>query len=179
MKKILAISGSNHAQSINTKLLKHAISHIETHAVTYLDMTEYPLPIYSQDIEAAGIPENAKVLWDIFASHDALIFSVPEHNGFMPVFLKNVIDWLSRIATKDTGFFGTPNVPVLLLSTSPGANGGATSLQTMKSLMPWWGAEVTAAYSLGNFNTHFLNEKFAHETTLVIKQLVSDFEKNV
>ena len=104
------------------------------------------------------------------------MIAVPEHNGFMPAFLKNVIDWLSRLSTTETGFFGTHNIPVLLLSTSPGANGGATSLQTLHSLMPWWGAEVKATFSLGCFGTHYIEGQFTSDTDLTLKRLATEFE---
>ena len=40
---------------------------------------------------------------------------------------------------------------VVLLSTSPGANGGATALKAVSSLVGWWGADLVDAISIGSF----------------------------
>ena len=179
MNKVIAISGSNQVVSINSQLLNQTISGFENSEVTLLDLTQYPLPLYSQAIEAEGMPENVQKIWDILAKHNALVLAVPEHNGFMPAFLKNTIDWLSRMATKDTGFFATPNIPVMLLSTSPGGNGGATGLETLKNLMPWWGGEVKQCLSLGDFFDHCPNGEFTQESSQTLKQLALAFEADL
>jgi NAD(P)H-dependent FMN reductase len=65
-----------------------------------------------------------------------------------------VIDWLSRVEPGKT-FMAKP---LLLLSASPGPNGGRTNLDNMATLAPWWGAEVVATFSLGNFYAVFDQE---------------------
>ena len=71
----------------------------------------------------------------------------PEHNGMMPAFFKNMMDWLSRAGGK---IF--QEKPVLLMSTSPGPRGGQTNLQNMKNVFPYWGATaVFADFSVGSF----------------------------
>ena len=71
----------------------------------------------------------------------------------MPAVLKNTIDWLTRVQGKFIG-----GKPVLLLSTSPGATGGANNLSVMSKLLPWWGGLLVGTYSLGSFGENFDGE---------------------
>lgn len=150
MKKILAFSGSNNPESINEQLLITAINKIPNKHVNYIQLLDYTVPIYSQKIEKSGIPKSIKEIFKLFTEADGFIISSPEHNGLPTSFFKNIIDWLSRI---DQNFFG--NKPVLLMSTSPGANGGASHLEILKKLLPIWGGSLTGHYSLGSFNHKF------------------------
>lgn len=153
MKKILAFSGSNNPDSINEKLLISAIRKIPKEQVHFIQLKDYIIPIYSQSIEAKGIPQPIKELFQLFTGADGFIIASPEHNGLPSSFLKNIIDWISRI---DQQFFGTK--PVVLMSTSPGKTGGASHLQILKDFIPKWGGTVSGLYSLGSFNDKFDND---------------------
>ena len=147
--------------------------------VTVIDLNDFPLPIYSIDIETQGIPEEVKKLKQIIVEHDALMIASPEHNGSMPAFLKNTIDWLSRVAEPGQTFFGETKKPVLILSTSPGATGGATNIKTMAELMPWWGGDVKGTYSLGSYYEKFIDGKFDSQTEKEIADTVKLFESTL
>ena len=122
--------------------------------MTLVDIRDYPLPIYSIDIEETdGVPGNAKAFRDLIHAHDGVLISCPEHNGAMPAMFKNLIDWMSRMDGKI--FDGRP---VLLLSTSPGKGGGATNLKNLATLVPWWGGNVIGTISIGSFNDVFDRE---------------------
>ncbi len=150
MKNILAFSASNSHNSINRQLLHVAISKIEGHHIHLADIRDYPMPLYSGDEEQLqGFPDAVKKLSLAFLQADAFVIAIPEHNGSMPAVFKNTIDWLSRFVPKDASLFG--NKPVLLLSTSPGVRGGSTNLQTLRQIMPYWGAVVSGTFSLGDF----------------------------
>ena len=176
MKKILAFSGSNYSQSIHHNLINLAADKVSQHEVNVIHLTDYPLPIYSQDIEAEGIPDAARQLRQLMMDHDALIIASPEHNGSMPAFLKNAIDWLSRIAEPGETFFGHAKKPVLLLSTSPGANGGATNIKTMAELMPWWGGDVKGTYSLGSYYDKVIDGQLSADTDKELSEVIGSFE---
>ncbi|OIQ18021.1 MAG: hypothetical protein BM557_07320 [Flavobacterium sp. MedPE-SWcel] len=163
MKNIIAFTGSNNPNSINKKLVKYIINKFPDKNIEFLDLTLYNVPIYSQAIEKEGIPEPIKKLFKLFTETEAFIIASPEHNGLPTAFLKNILDWLSRI---DQKFLGEK--PVLLLSTSPGAVGGKTHLQTLSKLVKLWGGLLVGQYSLGSFN-----QKFNIDTSLII-----DFEEN-
>lgn len=155
MEKILAFAGSNHRQSINHQLVLAAAARLQGKQVTILNLVDFPLPIYSEDLQLEqGIPKKAVDLYQLFAEADGFIIAVPEHNGLMPAFFKNIIDWLSRI---DRIIFYQK--PVMLMSTSDGSNGGNSSLQVLLDKIPFWGAYVVSSYSLPHFHQHFDLEK--------------------
>ncbi len=136
--KILAFAGSLRKNSLNKKLVKVAIKGaLEAGAdVTYIDLKDYPLPIYDQDIEdSQGLPENALKLKDLMFKNDGFLISCPEYNSSMSAVLKNVIDWTSRQATKDEIYLSCfIDKAVALLSASPGPLGGLRSLIHVRSM---------------------------------------------
>ncbi len=154
MKKVLGFSGSSSSKSINQKLVLLAAKKFGDLSVDTIDIRDYPLPIFSDDIEKQeGFPENAVRLKQMFSSYDGFIISCPEYNGSMPGIFKNMIDWLSRLEGK---IFSEK--PVLLMSTSPGKNGGRTNIATLQTLLPWWGGNVVATFSLGSFHDEYDSE---------------------
>jgi len=176
MKKILAFAGSNSAHSINRQLLEHAAGLIQQHEVTLIDLRTFDAPLYSPDLEEeGGIPEPTQRLRQLFDAHDAYLMASPEHNGMMPAFFKNTMDWLSRMEGKI--FQGKP---VMAMSTSPGARGGQTNLANMKALFPHWGASaVFADFHLGGFFQAYDSENrgFADPNNEnQLKGLVNEFE---
>lgn len=176
MKKILAFAGSNSSTSANRKLIEHALSKTAGHTVTLIDLRDYDAPIFSEDLEKeSGVPESIQKLKDVFDGHDAFMIASPEHNGMMPAFFKNIMDWLSR-----TGGKIFQDKPVLLMSASPGPRGGQTNLGNMKTLFPHWGASaVFADFYVGGFHQAYHDEsrEFTDpENELRLKQIVFDYE---
>ena len=176
MKKILAFAGSNSSTSVNRTLVEHASAKAGTHEVTLIHLTDFDAPLFSEDLEKeSGVPESIQKLKAVFEAHDAFMISSPEHNGMMPAFFKNSMDWLSRAGGK---IF--QEKPVLLMSTSPGPRGGQTNLATMKNVFPHWGATaVFADFYVGSFYQAY----DAIEGTLAdpeeearLQQVVSDYE---
>ena len=95
--RILAFAGSLRKDSYNKKLVQIAVQGARRAGaeVTYIDLKDYPLPIYDGDLEAAtGIPENGQKLKKLFLDHDGLLLSAPEYNSSITAVLKNVIDWV-------------------------------------------------------------------------------------
>lgn len=178
MKNIIAFSASNSSNSINRHLLTIACEYLNEHQLTSVDIRDYPMPMYSVDIEQeSGYPDSAKSLKEVFSNADAFLIATPEHNGSMPAVFKNTIDWLSRMANKENPIFG--NKPLLLLSTSPGPNGGKTNIQTLKQLMPWWGADVKDSYSLGSYHKHVTEESLEQTEAARLETLIKTFLQNL
>ncbi len=99
MPRILAFAGSARRESLNKKLARVAAQYAREAGaeVTFIDLDDYPMPVYHGDLEAAeGMPENGKKLRALFLAHDALLIVTPENNRSIPSLLKNTIDWLSR-----------------------------------------------------------------------------------
>jgi chromate reductase, NAD(P)H dehydrogenase (quinone) len=96
--KVLAFCGSLRAGSYNRKLLQIAKNFArELNAdVTEADLKELALPIYDQDIQDAGFPENVKKIKKLAEDSDVLLIASPEYNYSISGALKNTIDWLSR-----------------------------------------------------------------------------------
>lgn len=130
--RIVTIAASLREGSFNRRLVRVASDGLAAAgaSVTRLDLREYPLPLYDADIEKwDGLPPNALKLKDVFASHDAILFALPEYNGSVTPLFKNTIDWASRpVAAGQPGLDWARNMPVALVSASNGALGGLRGL---------------------------------------------------
>lgn len=150
MKKVIAFAGSNSSTSINMHLVRYTSSLVKAADVEVMDLREYDAPIYSADIEKVGIPEPIQALVKKLATADAYIIASPEHNGTMTAFLKNIIDWASRVEAKFLG-----GKPVFLMSTSRGKRGAASSLEDLNDKMKYFDGDVKSKFSLGAFGETF------------------------
>ena len=151
--KILAFAASNSTQSINRQLLSYASTLIEDADIEVLDINDYEMPLYSSDREAAhGIPDEAHRFYQNIGAADALLISFAEHNGSYTAAYKNLYDWTSRIDMKVY-----QNKPTVMLSTSPGAGGGANVLATATTSAPFFGADLKASMSIPSFFDSFDN----------------------
>jgi chromate reductase, NAD(P)H dehydrogenase (quinone) len=147
MKNILAFSGSNSSKSINHLLLTYAVSLIENHEVKLIDLRDYDVPIFSTDLETnEGLPKNIKDLEKLISKYDVLMIALPEHNGSMSSFFKNILDWLTRVNHQFL-----KNKKLVLLSTSPGKHGAKFGLEHTASILPRFGGELIDTYNLGSF----------------------------
>ncbi len=130
--KILAFAGSLRKDSFNKKLVKIAIKGAQDAGadVTYIDLKDYPLPVYDQEIEdSQGLPENALKIKKLMLEHDGFLISCPEYNSSMTAAFKNLIDWASRPANADEVYLCCfIDKVVALLSASPGQLGGLRGL---------------------------------------------------
>ena len=149
--KLLAFAASSSRNSINRQLVTYAASLIEGAEVEVLDLNDYEMPLFSVDREAElGHPEQARAFLAKLAASDAVMISFAEHNGSYTAAWKNLFDWSSRVNGKVF-----QNKPLVLLSTSPGARGGASVLATATSAAPFYGGEVKANLSIPSFHQNF------------------------
>ncbi|MBT8184298.1 MAG: NAD(P)H-dependent oxidoreductase [Eudoraea sp.] len=154
MAQILAFAGSNSSTSINYKMVKHTTGLLKGHSVQFLNMANYPFPLYSEDLEKEkGFSNSLIELKDDIQNADGLIISVNEHNGGPSAYYKNLLDWLSRLERKFLA-----NNKIFLMSCSPGGRGAIGSLQYSQLVLPRFGAEIVSSFSLPNFRANF-NEK--------------------
>jgi NAD(P)H-dependent FMN reductase len=143
--RVLVFAGSARRESLNKKLSQVAARQAEKAglAVTWIDLRDYPLPLYDGDLEAEhGIPDNARKLRDLFLSHQGLIVASPEYNSFITPLLKNTLDWISRRDGAIDGLTAFRNKVGLVLSASPGAFGGMRSLALIRQLLSHLGVTV-------------------------------------
>ena len=95
----ITICGSLRKGSINEVLRRHMSQKLRAAGVevTDLDLNDFPMPIFNQDIEDAGeTPEAAKRLADLFRSNDIIFIATPEYNGGVTPLIANVLAWVSR-----------------------------------------------------------------------------------
>lgn len=136
--KVLVFAGSARRDSLNKKLARLAAEAASKAGaeVTYIDLNDYPMPIYHGDEEAAsGIPENGKKLKALFKSHNALIVASPENNSSVSSLLKNTIDWLSRADGAESGMVPFKDKTALLMAASPGPFGGVRGLNHLRDIV--------------------------------------------
>lgn len=92
---ILAIPGSLRRASFNHGLL-HAARDVAPAGATVEIVEAGDLPLFNEDLEAAGWPAPVAWLRDQVAAADGVLFACPEYNYNVSGVLKNAFDWLSR-----------------------------------------------------------------------------------
>jgi NAD(P)H-dependent FMN reductase len=119
--KILALSGSLRAASINSALLRA----LRTLAPASIDVCLFTalgeLPLYNPDLESAP-PDVAIQLRKAVASADALLIASPEYAHGVTGTIKNALDWL-------VAFEGFAYKPVAVLNATPRAHHADAALR--------------------------------------------------
>ena len=154
--KILSFAASNSSHSINKQLVQYATQLIKQQSaaavdVELIDLNDFEMPLYGIDRESRdGIPDLAQQFLDKIKAADGLLISFAEHNGNYTVAYKNIFDWCSRINAKVY-----QDKPMVLLSTSPGKNGGGQVLKTATEAAPFFAGKVLASLAVPKFNQNF------------------------
>lgn len=173
--KLLAFAGSSSKNSINKKLATYAAGLFEDVEVEIIDLNDYELPLFSVDKEKLiGAPPVARLFLDKIEAADILVISIAEHNAGLTAVFKNIYDWASR--QKKLVF---NNTPLLLLSTSPGKRGGASSLEAAKISLQWYGGNIKASFSLPSFEENFDKEngKISNiEYDTALREIIRNFD---
>lgn len=136
--RILAFAGSTRRDSFNKRLVKIAVQGARAAGaeVTLIDLKEFPLPIFDQDLEAeSGAPENARQLKQLFVEHDGLLIASPEYNSSITAVLKNTIDWVSRPAPNEPPLVAFTGKVATLMAASPGGLGGLRGLVHLRAIL--------------------------------------------
>ncbi len=128
--RIIALAGSLRANSYNKQLVRVASAAAVAQGadVIDIDLADYDIPLFSEDLEAEGVPESVVKLKAQFREADGLLIASPEYNGSISGVLKNVLDWLSRPDADYPGSNVFAERVVGLLAASPGALGGLRGL---------------------------------------------------
>ena len=151
MNKVITLAGSNSKNSINKKFAEYAGSLLNGVEVENLDLNDFDLPLYSIDREKEdGMPQDLNNLDEKIVGADGIILSLAEHNGAYTAAFKNAFDWLSR---KESKLWR--NIPMLLLSTSPGGRGGASVMAMAMDRFPRHDGNIIASMSMPFFEKNF------------------------
>jgi chromate reductase, NAD(P)H dehydrogenase (quinone) len=138
--QLLVTSGSSRTGSLNRRLAQVVARSARAAGaeVTELDLAALALPLYNGDVEAAAMPEGARELRRLFASHDGFIVAAPEYNAFVTPLLVNALDWASRPAADGnlpSGLAAMNGKAAGMVSASPGALGGLRGLLFLRSFL--------------------------------------------
>lgn len=98
MPTALTLSGSIHKGSYNRKLQAIVGRALEARGatVTALDLADFPMPIFNEDLEPDHVPEAAGALARLFGAADIVFIASPEYNSGATPLIVNTIAWLSR-----------------------------------------------------------------------------------
>lgn len=136
--KILAFAGSTRTNSFNKKLVKVAAAGArEVGAdVTAIDLRDYPMPLYDEDLEKKeGLPSATLKLKELMTSHHGFLISSPEYNSSISGVLKNTIDWTSRQGDDESPMSCFKNKVAGIMSASPGGLGGLRGLVHVRAIL--------------------------------------------
>lgn len=125
--KVLAISGSLRAASINSALLRTVarLAPSDIEVVLYSEIGE--LPLFNPDLELHVPPSVVRMRAKIAAA-DALLIASPEYAHGVTGTIKNALDWL-------VSFEPFVNKPVAVLNASPRAHHADSALrETLKTM---------------------------------------------
>lgn len=125
--KVLAISGSLRAASINTALLRAAKRLAPPEVEVALCPVVGELPLFNPDLERQP-PSSVMQLQAQVASADALVMASPEYAHGVTGTIKNLLDWL-------VSFEPFVDKPVAVLNASPRAHHADSALrETLKTM---------------------------------------------
>ena len=169
MSTILAFAGSNSSTSINHQLVTYLTTQLTETSFELFKLSDMDLMIYSEDEEREhGFPSSINQIYKHIQASKGLLISVNEHNGNPSAFLKNVLDWLSRL---DRKFL--EGKKIFLLSASTGVWGAKTSQDLIHTMLTRFGGEVVDTYAFPSFKDNFSTEHQKISNSEINKEILS------
>ena len=126
---VIGISGSLRKGSFNTAALR-AAQGLAPEGMTIERAEIGDLPLYNDDVRAAGFPPPAERLRAQIAAADAVLLVTPEYNYSISGVLKNAIDWASRPPSQPF-----EAKPVAIMGASPGLFGSARAQYHLRQML--------------------------------------------
>lgn len=147
---MLVLVGSNSSTSINKQLTLGVLKQLNV-TYDYLDLKSLDIPMFSEDLEREiKSPDSINSILEQINSANSIFFVTNEHNGSMSAFLKNILDWLSRVNRKFL-----EGKKVFVLSTSNGKRGGLGANEMLQRLVKSFGCEIYEAVYFPSFSENF------------------------
>lgn len=137
MTRIIALAGSLKEQSYNKQLVELAAAGAREAGaeVDVVNLADFNIPLFSEDLEAEETPSGVNDLKALFAKSQGILLANPEYNGSITGVLKNALDWLSR-PSKDTDIGSAFQGKVAgIMATSPGGLGGLRGLSNTRDIL--------------------------------------------
>jgi NAD(P)H-dependent FMN reductase len=133
------VVGSARQGSFNRALSDLAAARLAAHgaAVTMIDLTDYPLPVYAPSIHGDDIPARARDLQAVLRAQDGLLFATPEYNASISGLLKNAIDWasISLDGAPPLALLGFRGKAAAVMAASTGPFGGLRALAHLRQIL--------------------------------------------
>lgn len=133
--RLLFFAGSARKNSHNKRLARLAAQIAEANNIssTFVDLADYPMPLYDGDLEAeSGQPENAHKLKNLMKAHTGIFIVSPEYNAAFTPLLKNTLDWISHI--RDDGEAPMEVYRTRVFALGAASNGGTGGLRGLSQL---------------------------------------------
>lgn len=187
MLNILLFPASLRAHSYNRLLIDYLSGFLDEEcSIDILVPGEFTLPLFNQDLERdEEVIAQVAAVYQRFNQADGLIIASPEYNGHVSPYLKNTLDWVSRMPRirnqhfKDNPFL---NKPLLLACAATGWTGGLLGLQDARSVFGYLGCLVMKnQFCVSNAEAVFSEEKINLDPNYVnyIKSTVEQFQSLV
>ena len=135
--RILGISGSLRAGSLNTQLLRLAGEELPEGVELELYEELAAIPPFDQDLVDLA-PDEVERLKEAVAESDAILVATPEFNGSIPGQLKNAIDWVSRPLADNPA----RGKPAAVIGASTSSFGGIWAQRELKKVLGILGTRV-------------------------------------
>jgi chromate reductase len=137
--RLLFFAGSTREGSYNKKLAHLAQRIASANGVegVFVDLTDYPMPLYNGDLEAEqGPPLKAQEFKALLAEYQGVFIASPEYNSSITPLLKNTLDWVTRVRAKgETGLEVYKSRVFAISGASPGYYGGMRSLLHLRQIL--------------------------------------------
>ena len=137
--RLLFFAGSTRQGSYNKKLdrLAQRIATANGIEGVFVDLKDYPMPLYHGDLEAnEGPPVKAAEFKALLAEYQGVFIATPEYNSSIPALLKNTLDWVTRVRAKgETGLEVYKSRVFAISGASPGYYGAMRSLLTLRQIL--------------------------------------------
>lgn len=125
--QVVGVAGSLRQGSYNRALLRAAQQFAPVAIrIRIHDLSE--IPLFSEDVERAGIPSAVTRLRDAVGQADGFLVATPEYNHGIPGVMKNAFDWLSRPPGKSV----LNGKPAAIVGASPGFTGTARAQSQLR-----------------------------------------------
>ncbi|MGZ4957564.1 MAG: NADPH-dependent FMN reductase, partial [Methylobacter sp.] len=134
--RLLAISGSLRAASLNSALLRAVVALAPSDVCVELYAGLGNLPLFNPDLELTGSPAVAGLYARVLEA-DGVIIASPEYAHGVTGVMKNALDWM-------VGSEAFVNKPVALLNASPRATIAQASLKETLTVMSAHVAETAS-----------------------------------
>ncbi len=158
---IFTIAGSNSSVSINQEVAREIASKL---CCFYYDTRRIDIPVYNRDFKVVSEIAN---LYNLICEYEIVVFVIPEYNGSLSSFFKNIVDELSIYNRKFL-----ENKKVFIVTATPGSQGGISVRTKAEEMFQHFGAEVIKSYGIANYENLSVNIREIEDIAKDIKVLI-------